>query len=290
MWMELFGARRLRLIYLVITMILLAITFLKFSPSIGGAISTFDAVSQVIDFREIEVSPVLVKIRVKVLEADMGFSREFMGNETGYEFRPVGGALVLVMDGAAITTGPAYILRLGYFGFTNDKGEIVLSAPRGNFTIMINPRPYHKDPECFWRGPISVEGNETIVVRFILYRLNPVEIDVNARRLDSETLVKMKFKLPINGSYYIGTPIVAYYTSMGDVKLYREDKGDLPDLWRLSGAMTDLWINPRIHYLTEWPGGAEVVRIINIRDFSAYILPSMTYLPVERVTLEELKS
>jgi len=40
---------------------------------------------------EVEASPAITRIRVRVLEADMGFSREFMGNETEYELNLLGG-------------------------------------------------------------------------------------------------------------------------------------------------------------------------------------------------------
>lgn len=286
-----------RIICLVVAIMLLTLAFLNFPPIMGGIFETFESAGNVIVVAgpsKIEVSPVITRIKVRVLEADMGFSREFMGNETRYELNPVRGALVLVMDGAAITTGPSYILRAEYFGFTDANGEVVLSAPKGNFTLMVNPRPYNRDPVCFWRGRVSVEGNETFMVKFFLYRLNPIEINVNLKGAYPESIITLRFKLPMNGSYYVGIPVVVYYTPTGEVKLYREDVGYPIGLKEIPRMLKELswsfWRNPRINYLTDWPGGFEMTKTISIRDFSAYILPDMTYLPVDRVVLEELEA
>lgn len=274
---------------MISAILLLAIALTNFSPSISGAMEILQSIPLPTNYVKVEVKPVLVKIKVKILEADMGFSREFIGNETEYEFRPVRGGLVLVMDGAAITTGPSYILRASYFGFTNADGEIVLSAPRGNFTLMINPRPYNRDPACFWRGDVSVDGNETFVVKFFLYRLNPTDISVSLKGSVSESLVRLRFKLPINGSYYLGIPVIIYYTYTGALRLYRQDIGGPLELWGSSIVVERFWINPRVHYLGEWPGGLEIMETLKVGDFPAYISPTMTYLPVEKVSLEELE-
>jgi len=279
-----------RAICLIVAVMLLTLAFLNFPPIMGGIFGAFESVGNIVVMAgpsEIGVSPIITRIRVRVLEADMGFSREFMGNETEYELNPVRGALVLVMDGAAITTGPSYILRAEYFGFTDANGEVVLSAPKGNFTLMVNPRPYNRDPACFWRGRVSVEGNETFAVKFFLYRLNPMEINVDIRSAHPESIVTLGFKLPINGSYYVGSPAIVYYTPAGEIRLYREDIGRSIEL---EEASRNLWRNPRINYLADWPGGLRTVKMVSIRDFSAYILPDMTYLPVERVILEELET
>jgi hypothetical protein len=267
-----------RVACLILAVILLTLAFLSFPPIMGGIFGAFEGVGNIVVVAgpsEIEAIPVITSIKVRVLEADMGFSKEFMGNETEHELNPVRGALVLVTDGAE------------YFGFTNADGEVILSAPKGNFTLTVNPRPYNRDPTCFWRGHISVEGNETFVVKFFLYRLNPMEIDVNLRSTYPESNVTLGFKLPINGSYYVGIPVIVYYTPAGEVRLYREDVGGSIEL---GGVSRDLWRSPRINYLADWPGGSRMVETVSIRDFSAYILPDMTYLPVERVVLEELEA
>ena len=279
-----------RLICLSLTILLLAIAFLTFSPSIGGAAEILEKAPQAIKFSRVESSPVLVKIRVKVFEADMGFSREFLGNETDYQLRPVKGALVLIMDGAAITTGPSYILRGSYYGFTDANGEAILSSPIGNLSIMINPRPYHRDPRCFWRSYVKIDGNETIIVRFFLYRLNPIEIKVDMKVFEPKNHVTLRFKLPLNGSYYIGAPVLVYYTSIGDVRIYREDLGSYTELKGYPRGAMSFWRNPRIYYLEEQLGGARVIKVLRVKGLSAYISPSMTYLPVERVVLEELEA
>lgn len=275
-----------RFIWIILATILLVLTFLNFSPSMSGAVDILSNIHQIINIVEIEAEPAITEIKVRVLEADMGFSKKFLGNETEYELRPIRGALVLVMDGAAITTGPSYILRASYFGFTNEDGEVILLAPRGNFTLMINPRPYNRDPDCFWRGPITVDGNETIVAKFFLYRLNPTKVYVGLKARDPKTSLSLRFQLPLNGSYYVGIPIIAYYTSLGDAHLYREDAGGS---FRLQEAVRNLWMNPRIYYLMALPGGTEVVRTVEIGGLAVYVSPQMTYLPVERVVVEELE-
>jgi len=282
---------------LIVAIMLLMLAFLSYPPIMGGIFGSFESVGNIVVMAgssEVEASPAITRIRVRVLEADMGFSREFMGNETEYELNPVRGALVLVMDGAAITTGPSYILRAEYFGFTNASGEVVLSAPKGNFTLMVNPRPYNRDPVCFWRGRVSVEGNETFVVKFFLYRLNPTDINVNLKSAYPESIVTLEFKLPLNGSYYVGVPVVVYYTPTGEIKLYREDAESPIGMKEIPKKLKELsrnfWLNARVNYLLEWPGGFRIVKTVDIRDFSAYILPDMTYLPVERVVLEELEA
>jgi len=282
-----------RVICLIVAIMLLMLALIKFPPIMGGIFRAFENIGNitiVAGSSEIEASPVLTRIKVRVLEADMGFSREFMGNETEYKLNPAKGALVLVMDGAAITTGPSYILRAGYFGFTNSSGEVILSAPKGNFTLMVNPRPYNRDSACFWRGRVSIEGNETFVVKFFLYRLNPMEINVNLKSIRPESIVTLEFKLPLNGSYYVGVPVIVYYTPTGEVRLYREDAKDLIELKETTRYSWNFWMNPRVNYLADWPGDLRIVKTVDVKDFSAYILPDMTYLPAERVVLEELEA
>jgi hypothetical protein len=110
---------------------------------------------------------------------------------------------------------------------------------------------------------------------------------VNMRSARPESIVTLGFKLPVNGSYYVGSPVMVYYTPAGEIRLYRDDIGGSIELEETS---RNLWRNPRIDYLADWPGGLRTVKTASIRDFSAYILPDMTYLPVERVVLEELEA
>ena len=140
-----------------------------------------------------------------------------------------------------------------------------------------------------------MRGNETFIVKFFLYRLNPIDINVNLKSAYPESIITLEFKLTLNGSYYyVGVPVVVYYTPTGEIKLYREDAESPIGLKEISRKLKELsrnfWLNPRVNYLSDWPGGLRIVKIVEIRDYSAYILPDMTYLLVERVVLEELES
>jgi len=282
------------LVYLILTVILLAIAFLNFSPNVGSAIEIIMNISpqSSANFAEMRASPAIIKIKVRVLAADMGLSREFMGNETDYDLKPVRGALVLVVDEAAAITGSFYIPEGDYLGFTNSDGEVILSAPKGNFTLMINPRPYssfmtkprpyNPDPKCFWRSLVNADENKTIEVRFHLYRLNPIRINVSVSGARPETRVELAFKLPYEGSYHIGAPVITYYNNFGEIRLYRYDLGGS------STFAEEFWAQPRINYLLNRTGGMEIAETIRINEILTYISPSMTYLPVERVVLKEV--
>lgn len=286
---------------MAMAVLLLALAFLNFSPSRSGAMDVLNELAPIAETAEAEAGPIPVKIMVRVLAADMGFSKSFTGNETEHELYPIRGALVFVMEGDALMGSLLDVPKVGYFGFTDADGEVILLSPRGNVTLVVNPRPYDpfmrsprppysQDPRLFWKASVDVDGNETFVVKFFLYRVNPMKIYVNLRPSAPETHVTLRFKLPLNGSYYIGSPIVVHHTSSGDIAVYREELGSSLSLRELPWIAENFWINPRIIYSESYAGGAEVMEVIAIPSLSAYILSRMTYLPVERVILEELES
>ena len=233
---------------LVIVVILLALSLLIFNPSFASALEKVEKAAESLGRLIPERGAELTEIRVKVLFSDQGSSQLFLGNETT-DFKPVGNAVVLVG---------------GYVALTDENGEATLKAPKGNVTIHVS-----RNKRNYWRGVVDIDGNETIIVKFILYRLTPLDVKVDLSPFKITTPVTLSFKTPLQGRYYVGKPHISFYTPWGELRMVPETLDEGIDYRTLAGGGTPLVIREKVV-------GNPV-----------YILPDSTYLPVERVELEE---
>lgn len=233
---------------LVIVVMLLALSLLIFSPSFANAFEKVEKAAESLGRLIPERGAELTKVKVRVLFSDQGSSQLFLGNETA-DFKPVANAVVLID---------------GYAALTDENGEATLRAPKGNVTIHVS-----RDGKSYWEGVIDVSDNETIIVKFILYRLTPLDIKVDLSPFKVTTPATLSFRIPLQGRYYAGRPHISFYTPWGELRKVPETLGDGIDYRNLAR------------------GGMLLVIHEKIVGNPVYILPDSTYLPVERVELEE---
>ncbi|RLG06940.1 MAG: hypothetical protein DRN68_06180 [Thaumarchaeota archaeon] len=235
--------------------------------------------------------PNLVRIRVRVLRADMGFSSNFMGNETSYQLKPLKGALIVLEDYPMISEDHTTVLATHLktprnYGFTGSDGTVILTAPKGDITLMVAENPEYLKLSDFWKTKIRAEEGKTYTVKIFLYRLKPVSIKVEGKPFKLKTHLTMRFNLPRFGKYHVGYTLISYYDIWLRSKLCREDAA-------LSIPM-DQTINPyemfRMRYSEIYEGGVSLTKLLEINDLTTYVIPNMTYLPVERIILEENES
>ena len=261
-----------------IVVMILALSIILFNPSFMGAAEAMENAAEA--FRKIlpEKGAELTNVKVRVLLSDMGFSEEFLGNETG-ELKPVQRATIWMGGNVALT---------------DSNGEATLIVPKGNITLYVS-----KDGRNYWRENVMVDGNETITVKFFLYKLRPATIDVRLDPFKVVTPVAFTFKLPLEGEYYVGKPVIAFYTPWGELRFQVSDvkevigisyEGEKVVIIKTAKPIAEM-IKAKevaeISYEIRVKGGLTLNRTEKINGNPAYILPGMTYLPVERVELEE---
>jgi len=265
-----------------IWIILLLLSFLYFSPSFEGASEKLEKISQMIRLVTVRHIPDIVTIKVKVLRADMSISANFTGNETNYELKPVKGALIVVGKHMPIVT--PHIIRIPQScGFTGNDGVVILRVPKGNTTLMIAENARYHTPPDFWKTSITVDENKTFIVKIFLYRLKPTKITVHGNPFKLKTPITLSFNLPAAGRYYVGYLSVSYYDIWRNLRFYREDLNSSIILSNPDQAYNMI----RMSYSIEYPGGMPMDKSLEVDGPTAYVIPSSSYLPVERIILEE---
>ena len=271
-----------RELLIAIWMILLLLSFIYFSPSLEGASEKLEKISQIIRLLEVRHIPDMATIRVRVLRADMGISYSFTGNETNYEFKPVEGALIVIGEHIPIVT--PYIIRIPQgCGFTGEDGVAILRVPKGNITLMIAENARYHGLSDFWKTSITVDENKTFTVKIFLYRLKPTKIIVYGNPFRLKTPITLSFNLPASGRYYVGHPSISYYDIWRNLRFYREDLNSSMILRNPSQAYSMI----RMSYSIKYPGGMSMSKSLEVDGPTAYVIPSLSYLPVERISLEE---
>lgn len=270
--------------FIAVWIILLLLAFLYFSPEVGGITESLGNVLSIGRVLAVRREPDLIYIRVRVLRADMGISNSFMGNETDYRLKPLKGALVVIGNYPVISAGHLRIPQ--NYGFTGGDGTVILRAPKGNVTLMVAENPKYLKRSDFWKTEIKAERNRTYTVKIFLYRLKPVDIRVERKPFKLKTHLMMKFNLPRFGKYYVGYMLVSYYDIWFRPRLFREDMVSPISMNRTSNPYEMF----RMRYSEVYEGGVSLNEILELNDPTTYAIPSMTYLPVERIVLEESAS
>lgn len=253
--------------------LILAYSMYLFSPSFTGASEAVEGAADVLEEIIPEKGAELTSVKVKVLFSDIGVGRGFTGNETGSP-KPVRNAAVWMGGDVALT---------------NLKGEAVLRVPKGNLTLYVS-----KDGRTYWKGDVKIDGGETIVVKFFLYRVNPETIEVRLDPFEVSSPVTLTFNTPLEGRYYVGKPVVTFYTPWGELRthVFEEGKererivviGEAESVIRMVKSEEALGID----YKVLFEGGVRLTRLVRVDGNPAYVVPELTYLPVERVELVEL--
>ncbi len=220
-----------------------------------------------------EYKPPISAVKVRVMTADMGYSDHYKGNETDLSLGPVYNIAVSIA---------------GKLALTNRVGEALLLVPQGNHTLRIS-----RDRIDWWMVDVEVdEDEETFNVNTVLYRLAPLNITADVKAFASSELVSLNFRLPDAGEYYVGSAIITYYTPSGEARVFREGFSAGFPLNRLSNIWGDVGtaLGRRsiitVDYTSTVPGGEFIMKTIDVKDQPAYVIPWMTYLPIERVFLE----
>ena len=261
---------------------LLLLSFLYFSPSFEGASEKLEKVSEIMKLVIVRHEPEIVTIKVKILRADMGISANFTGNETNYELKPVKGAFIVIGRHTPIIT--PHIIRIPRScGFTGNDGIAILRVPKGNTTLMIAENARHHESSDFWKTSITVDENKTFIVKIFLYRLKPMKIIVYGNPFKLKTPITLSFNLPTVGRYYVGYPSIFYYDIWRNLRFYR---GDLNSSIILRNPV-QAYNMTRMSYSTEYPGGTPIDESLEVDGPTAYVIPTISYLPVERIILEE---
>jgi hypothetical protein len=221
-----------------------------------------------------EYKPPISTVRVRVMAADMGYSDHYQGNESD------------------LSLGPAYNLTVsiaGKYALTNREGEALLFVPEGNHTLSIS-----RNRLDWWRIDVEVnEDRETFKVNSMLYRLAPLNITTDVKAVSSSALVGLTFRLPDTGDYYVGKAIMTYYTPSGEARIYREGLSAgfpadrVSNFWGEVGIARGRRSILSIDYSSTVTGGELTTKSMDVKDQPAYVVPWMTYLPIERVFLEE---
>ncbi|MBS7626760.1 hypothetical protein KEJ51_06975 [Candidatus Bathyarchaeota archaeon] len=214
----------------------------------------------------------LSTVRLKVILTDMGYPR--LSNWGCLPPKPVPNAIISLSGRSA---------------FTDWMGEAIVRAPQGNCTLAIS-----RDRIGWWRTEVTIEKDmEEFEVNFILYRIAPLNITSDVKPSTGLNPVTLLFQIPDGGSYYIGMAVITYYTPSGEPEVYREDFSEalpLKSVRNLWGGMSSADHPFRSMVLIDYDHkglGGETIKVkIDVKGEPVYVIPWMSYLPVESVVLE----
>ncbi len=209
-----------------------------------------------------------LRVKVKVLYADIGYGYIFNGNETA-PYQPLSGAVVSLA---------------GLIGVTDSNGEAVFYVPQGNHTIRVERMVRAQGQVLInsWEGYVNIDDSKEVTVRFKLFRIYPSIIDVSLNPLKPSNPVYLVFNLPSEGEYYAGSIIITFYTPWGEL---RRTIGDPVDITATPEELGDnIFL---INYELDHGGGGTINRIEEVPGNPSYIVPELTFLPVESVVVED---
>ncbi|MGQ9542769.1 MAG: hypothetical protein ACUVTM_01585 [Candidatus Bathyarchaeia archaeon] len=221
------------------------------------------------------VEPKLSTVKLRVTITDMGYSKNPI-NGTVSSPKPVPNAVVFLS---------------WRFAITDWKGEVTIRAPHGNCTLAVS-----RDRVGWWRTEIIIEKEEEkFEVSFILHRLAPLNITVEAKPSAEPNHVTLLFQIPDGGPYYIGMAVITYYTTSGLAEVYREDFSEaiplrsIRNLWGYSPSAGHSYRGMILIDYDHKASGGEILTVrIDVRGNPAYVISWMSYLPIESVTLERI--
>lgn len=262
---------------LALTIIILSSSLIIYTPNfekiniVEEFTNTLES-SSVFQGPEELVEPKLSTVKLKVTLTDMGYPS--LSNWGGSPPKPVSNAIISLS---------------GRYTFTDWMGEATVRAPQGNCTLAIS-----RDRIGWWRTEVTLEKDmEDFEVNFILYRIAPFNITSDVKPSADLNTVTLLFQIPDSGSYYIGMAVITYYTPSGGPEVYREDFSEpvpLRSVRNLWGEMSSVGRPFRSMILIDYDhkgfGGETITVKIDVKGEPVYVIPWMSYLPVESVVLE----
>lgn len=247
----------------ILAVIILSSAFLLFAFSLS---SSQDFVGQLLQEVREAISteePEYVKLIIHLSESDLGHSMTYLGNESA-------------------TPTPlvhTYLAISGESRFTDRQGKAYFILPKGNHTLII----FRRGPvRAVWNTQINVVSDGEVKITFHLFRIEASSIDVYPEPFKGLTRLKIKFILPQLGRYYIGDPTITYYTTWGQMRVF------FNDLTIQDGLPPDnVWNLIKIDYNRIESGGQIVEFVEELRGFPTYIHPRLSFLPIEKIDIEE---
>jgi len=276
---SIFGMRvdRRGLAVLTLTIIILSSSLIMYTPNFEK-INIVEEFMNVLESSGVSQGPEelvetkLSTVRLKVTLTDMGYPN--LSNWGVSSPKPVSNAIISLSGRSALTDW---------------MGEATVRAPQGNCTLAIS-----RDRIGWWRTEVTLEKDmEEFEVNFILYRVAPLNITSDIKPSTDLNPVTLLFQIPDGGPYYIGMAVITYYTPSGGPEVYREDFSEavpLRSVRNLWGSMSGVGRPFRSMVLIDYDHkgfGGEIITVkIDVKGEPVYVIPWMSYLPVENVVLE----
>jgi len=261
-----------KITFIVIAIFLLSSAFLLFTFNLSA---TRDFVSEMIQEVRQALSiaePEYVKIRVYLMESDLGHSITYSGNESAL----------------AVPLPYTYVRIGGEMRLTDSQGGAYFVIPKGNYALAVLRRGF-RGP--VWLTQIKMVSDGEVNITFYRFRLEASSIDVYPKPFEGLTRLKIRFMLPLTGQYYIGKPTITYYTAWGQLRVHFNDpvKPEGISLKIIPDGidLQDIWGLIEIDYQRIESGGQIIEFMEELRGFPTYIHPGFSFLPVERVDVEE---
>lgn len=247
----------------VIVILMLSIAFVLFTFNISAG---QDAVAQLLQEFRRSISTEeaeYVKLTIYLLESDLGHSMTYSGNETS----------------SATPLPNAYIMIGGETAFTDSQGKAYVTIPKGNHTLSVVRKTWTSSA---WTTSINAVSDGEVRIAFYLFRIEASSINAYPEPFKDLTNLRIAFKLPTIGRYYVGEPTITYYTPWGQIRAH---------YWNLEISegvnLYNVWDLIYVNYQRIESGGQAIEFEEEIRGFPTYIHPKYSFLPVEKVEVEE---
>jgi len=248
---------------IIIAILLLSSAFLLFTFNLSVS---QDVIAQLIqDLRQaISIEePEYVELTIYLMEIDLGHSKTYLGNESA----------------PATPIRHTYVRIGGVVSITNDQGKAYLIVPKGNHTLSVMRRGF-RGP--VWTHPINVVSNGQVKITFYLFRLEASSMDLYPEPFKGLTNLRIAFIMPLSGQYYVGKPTITYYTAWGELRIrYRDIEVSN------SISLQNVWSLIDLDYQRIESGGQTINFIEELRGFPTYVHLRFSFIPVEKVEVEE---
>ncbi|MCL7401631.1 MAG: hypothetical protein LZ168_02425 [Thaumarchaeota archaeon] len=246
-----------------IAILLLSLAFLLFPYNLP---INEDVIAQLIqNFRQIISikEPEYVRLTISLMEVDLGHSMKYLGNESA----------------PATPIRHTYVRIGGVVSITNDQGKAYLILPKGNHTLLVMRRGL-RGP--VWVHTLNVLSDGEVKITFHLFRLEASSMVLYPEPFKGTTNLKITFTLPLSGQYYVGKPTITYYTAWGELRILYRDI-EVSD----SISLQNVWSLIDMDYSRIEAGGQTIEFTEEVRGFPTYIHPKLSFIPIEKVEVEE---
>lgn len=252
-----------KITFTILAILILSSAFLLFTFNLSNIQDLIGQLLQEVKQAISTEEPEYVKLTVRLMESDLGHSMTYLGNEST----------------TPIPLAYTYVAVSGELKLTDNQGEAYFILPKGNHTLTVlregSGRPA-------WTTRIDVASEGEVNITFYLFRVEASSIDVYPEPFEGLTKLRIKFILPQSGIYYIGKAIVTYYTTWGQLRVLFDD------LTIQDGVtLNEVWNLVKIDYSRVESGGQIIEFVEELRGFPTYVHPRFSFLPIEKVKVEE---